>query len=139
MNFNFITGREDSQAGSNLNLITKQTFFHSIDGRVGYFDKANFTEMTTQMKDGAPALLKQYREFFNCVKEGLKITSGISRNIHKTNLEPYYYLNFSTANLSVGVTIYDVDRLGQFIKDYAYGIIRTDFTLEDLIQEATVN
>lgn len=138
MNYNFITKRQADKVSDSRKLITKQTFFTNSD-RVGYFEKDSFSDLMRQLKEDAPGLLKQYNEFFSCVKDGLTITSGLSKNKHKVNNAEYYFIRFKTGNVDITATVYDVERLGQFIKDYAYGMIKIDFTLDELIEEARGN
>jgi len=138
MKFNFITKREADKISDTRTLITKQTFFAG-DGRIGYMERGTLSDLVEQLEADAPGLLRQYRHCFECVKENFTITTGLNKNKHTVSGADYYYLRFKKGLIELPATVYEVERIGQFIKDYAYGLIRTDFTIEDLIEEARSN
>jgi len=135
MNFRFLNpGSEEKNKGRCI--VNKETFFESKDN-VGYFNRNTFSEMMTQMKTSAPRLYKQYKNCFTCLHDGFTIRNAVTKQSHLVNQQDYYYLIFTKGRVRIECTIYDVENIGKFIKDYADGLINIDFTLDDLIEEAT--
>lgn len=135
MKFNFIKNQE-SNARSFSSAMTVNEFFTVEDG-IGYMKKNTFIEMMSQMRDNARNLFNKYQLFFECVKDGMSLSEPVRKNTHQTNHFDYYYLKFKKGRVKVETMIYDVENIGKFIKDYADGIIKPDFTLDELLDEAS--
>lgn len=135
MNFRFL---DVNSAGKNKGrlIVNKETFFEGTDN-VGYFNRTTFQNMMGQMREAAPRLFKQYNNFFNCCQEGFAIRNTVLKQTHLVNQQEYYYVIFTKGRVRIETTIYDVENIGKFIKDYADGLINTDFNLSDLIEEAS--
>jgi len=135
MKFNFLSS---AAPGGNRNkaVITAQNFFSSEEN-VGYMNGGTFNPMMVQMKQSAPRLYKQYNDFFNCLQEGFLIRNTIVKKTHQTNLSDYYYLILTKGRVKVEVTIYDVEKIGKLIHDYADGLINIQCGLDDLIAESS--
>jgi hypothetical protein len=135
MKFKFLEKREVRRASRPSTLVTKSSFFNS-DDRVAYFDPSTFNELVHELKTNAPALFNQFNEMFECFKERATVTFGRKRRIHTEHGSAYYHLKMRKGNYESEATIYEVEGLGRFIKDYIDGIISIDFTLDELIEEA---
>ena len=131
--FNFLNPLPQGRGGGRI-IVTVETFFENGDS-AGYIKKETFKQMMTEMRDKAPALVANYKDFFNAVRDRITISNSIDKQTHQTNNSDYYYLSFRQGKQRFGTTIYEVEGIGQFIKDYANGVIETDFNLEQLIFE----
>lgn len=136
MKFNFLTPPDGGRRNNGKSLVTVQNFF-AQEGNAGYMTKATFNSMITQMRDVAPQLLNNYKEFFSALKDGIVINNTISKQKHTVSHEDYYHVRFRSGMQRFGCTIYDVENISQFIKDYASGLITPNFSLEDLIEESS--
>lgn len=137
MNYSFFKSENSSKAPKSAQFFTANDFFGN-DDREGYFTKGEFLNLMSQMKEMAPRLFQNYRDFFTCVKDGLPIRSALTRSIHRVSGQPYYHINFRRGKLDVRVTIYDVEGMGEFIKDYANGVIKPNFTLDELLMDTSL-
>lgn len=135
MNFKFINN-EESNALSFSSTMSASEFF--TDGeKIGYMSKETFIDMMSQLKDNAPSLYYKYQLFFDCVKDRMPLSEPVRKKTHLANHSDYYFLKFKKGNVRTDAMIYEVENIGKFIKDYADGIIKPDFTLDELLDEAS--
>lgn len=135
MNFNFLNPTKDGRRNNGKSIITVENFF-AKEGNVGYMTKSTFKSMIEQIGETAAPLLKNYSEFFIAVRDGIIINNTISKQTHRITNSDYYHIRFRSGMQRFGCTIYDVENISQFIKDYASGLIATNFSLAELIEEA---
>lgn len=134
MNFNFLQSPSNGGRRKRV-VVTAQSFFES-EGNPGYMSKPVFNNLMAQTKEHAPGIYKQYQNLFVGAKEGFAIANPIQKQTHLTNQSDYYHLRFKSGRQVFGATVYEVERIGQFVKDYASGLIETNFTIEELIEES---
>lgn len=79
--------------------------------------------------------LDEFEAFFDLTKEQLRIVVPRRGRVDKGAM-PYKYPNFIRANGTDGAKVPLIGNMNQFMVDYRDGKFSTDFTLEELIDEA---
>lgn len=118
------------------NLITAKQFFKDGNNEAGYSFRDNFASLIERLNENQPNDLQSSELLFDAMKDGCIINNGhIQRFDHLGNA--YVFPEIQLAKGNHGLKIQVVDDLQKFIRDYQFGKIKPNFTLQELYDEAT--
>ena len=121
---------EGFQDGRGRKLTAKQ-FFKENDSR-GYFTKPEFIEYVNSMvRKEAPDFIGLLEQ----LKDGANMNWKFDIREDKANRE-YVWIDFQFAKATKGFKVIVGGDILRFIQEYAIGLIKVDFTAEDLSDAA---
>jgi hypothetical protein len=123
--------RTEPQGGDTAIILTAAMFFGKM-GSFKYADPNQFLAFGETLRDEDEESLAH---FFDLAKEGL-LMSGKGKKLTDRGGRSYSYITFLRAGGPDGAKVVLFGNIAQFIKDYHNRRFRTDFTLNDLIDEA---
>ena len=133
MNKSLFQTEQDSQNGRGRKVTAKQFFKENHDR--GYFTKAEFVNYAGQLiRNEVPDFIG----LIELMKDGATMNWKFSVREDKANRE-YVWIDFQFARAIKGFKVMIGGDILRFIQEYAIGLIKIDFTAEDLSIEALNN